>query len=124
MTNLKMPTGLPSAEEILGGVTQAGVAPPPSFKPHEDDGTVHSLVDTGTAHVAASTAENLGQNTVAAKDEFDELATAAATLKAARAEDLASHDALRQAQSRREQARSALEGAQAAFDAATKKVRR
>lgn len=109
---------IPSVEEVLAGGPQAGVAPPPGFGPDAADGTVER-VGTGGGFFSASDLQSTGPS----RDAFDDLADAAAALKAARAEKADADAAASTARQRADAARIALEEATAAFDVASKKVR-
>ena len=108
---------LPTVEEILSGGAQAGVAPPPGFGPDVSDGSVDRVAGGGFFSASDLNAA------APSRDAFDDLADAAAALKAARAEKAAADDAAYSARQRVDAARIALEEATAAFDVASKKVR-
>lgn len=98
-------SGMPSAEEILAGATQGGVAPPAALTPHEDDGTVHRVPRGGffpdVAPVAAQPARSASE--------------AATALKEARAAFERALDDHREAGRKLDQARDALNAAEHGF---------
>ncbi len=126
---------LPTPDEILSGGTQGGIAPPPSFRVADDDGTVHSVVtaeqraalrQAGHAEpaVAPIAAKASDQDACAAKpaDPFDAMILATMQLEEARAEVVAARAAQDAARARLSAALTAMDKAEADFADAAEAV--